>query len=334
MSDTTSPAEPAISTAAPPERHPFSWLPYAQLVRLPNVFTAMADIALAALVAGALPTHAAAVLLVLLASGCLYCSGMVWNDYFDLEQDKRERPFRPLPSGRVSPQAAARLGAALLAAGVGLAALAGLAGGELRTAPVILAGLLALAILLYDAVLKRTVLGPVGMGACRFLNVLLGLSVVPDALGAGVLLAAVVGTYIAGVTWLARTEAVRSRKGDLIGAAGVMLAGLLLALAVPLAFRPVPRGDTASPLGFAQIALGQILFPYLLVAFGFYLGGPVLRAVARPDPERVQAAVKRAVLGLVLLDAILAAAVVGTAGLLLALLLLPASYLGRRIYST
>ena len=35
-----------------------------------------------------------------------------------------------------------------------------------------------------------------------------------------------------------------------------------------------------------------------------------------------------------LLDAILAAAVVGTAGLLLALLLLPASYLGRQIYST
>jgi 4-hydroxybenzoate polyprenyltransferase len=334
MSDTTSPAEPAVSTAAPPERHPFSWLPYAQLVRLPNVFTAMADIAMTALVAGALPAHTAAVLLVLLASCCLYCAGMVWNDYFDLEQDKRERPFRPLPSGRISPQAAARLGAALLAAGVGLAALAGLVSGEFRAAPLTVAVVLAFAILLYDGLLKRTVLGPVGMGACRFLNVLLGLSVVPDALGPGVLLAAVVGTYIAGVTWFARTEAVRSRPGNLTGAAVVMLAGLLLALAVPVAFRPAPRGDTASPLVFVQVALGQILFPYLLVAFGFYAGAAVLRAVARPDPERVQAAVKRAVLGLVLLDALLATAVVGTAGLLLALLLLPASYLGRQIYST
>jgi 4-hydroxybenzoate polyprenyltransferase len=325
---------PALS-AAPPAAHPFAWLPYAQLVRLPNVFTAMADIGMAALVAGALPAHAPAVVLVLLASSCLYCGGMVWNDYFDLEKDKRERPFRPLPSGRVSPQAAARLGAVLLAAGVAFAALAGVLGPEFRPAPVILAGVLAVAILLYDGVLKQTAVGPVGMGACRFLNVLLGLSAVPEALGpGGVLLAAVVGTYIAGVTWFARTEAVRSNPGALTVGAGIMLAGLLLALAVPAAFRPAPRGDTSSPLVFVQVALGQILFPYLLVAFGFYVGAAAARAIARPDPERVQAAVKRAVLGLVLLDALLAAAVVGTAGLLLALLLLPASYLGRQIYST
>src|SRR5919199_644904 len=117
MSDTTSPAEPPTTTAAPPDRHAFRWLPYAQLVRLPNVFTAMADIGMAALVAGALPGHAAAVALLVLASSCLYCAGMVWNDYFDLEQDKRERPFRPIPSGRVTPRQAALFGAALLAAG-------------------------------------------------------------------------------------------------------------------------------------------------------------------------------------------------------------------------
>jgi 4-hydroxybenzoate polyprenyltransferase len=325
---------PGLS-AAPPAAHPFAWLPYAQLVRLPNVFTAMADIGMAALASGALPEHTAAVALLVLASSCLYCAGMVWNDYFDLEQDRRERPFRPLPSGRISSGSAARLGIVLLAAGVGFAALAGLLGDSFRPAPIIVAFLLVVTILLYDGLLKRTGAGPVAMGTCRFLNVLLGLSALPGGITVGgVLLAVVVGVYIVGVTWFARTEAVSSNQIQLTAAASVMLTALVVALAVPVVGKPVARGDTSDLLTFAQIGLGQFLFPYLLVVFGFYVGVPVVRAIRRPLPERVQPAVKRAVLGLVLLDATLAASLAGTPGLLLALLLLPASALGRRVYST
>src|SRR5262245_19651797 len=97
--------------------------PYAQLVRLPNVFTALAVITLAALAAHALPEHTPTFLLLCLASACLYCGGMVWNDFFDLEQDRREQPFRPIPSGRVSRGTAATLGGLLLAGGVGFATL-------------------------------------------------------------------------------------------------------------------------------------------------------------------------------------------------------------------
>src|SRR4051794_23744960 len=136
---TESTAGDAVSTAAPPAAHPFSFLAYARLVRLPNVFTAMADIALAALFLNALPDHLPTFLLLLLASSCLYCGGMVWNDYFDLEQDSRERPFRPLPSGKVSLRAAAALGTLLLLAGVGLAALAGALGDPFRALPAVLA---------------------------------------------------------------------------------------------------------------------------------------------------------------------------------------------------
>src|SRR5262245_55663963 len=99
--------------------------PYAQLVRLPNLPSAVADILLAALAVGALPGRWPTFALLALASACLYCAGMAFNDYFDVEQDRRERPFRPIPSGRVTPRQAARLGAALLAAGVALALLAG-----------------------------------------------------------------------------------------------------------------------------------------------------------------------------------------------------------------
>src|SRR6516164_5997283 len=95
--------------------------PYAQLVRLPNVFTALADITLAALAAHALPEHALTFLILCLASACLYCGGMVWNDVFDVEQDRHERPFRPIASGRVRRPVAVIFGSFLLAAGVGFA---------------------------------------------------------------------------------------------------------------------------------------------------------------------------------------------------------------------
>ena len=83
------------------------------------------------------------------------------------------------------------------------------------------------------------------------------------------------------------------------------------------------RADTASPL-----------FPYLLVAFGFIIGIPVVRPIRQPSPANVQAGVKRCILGLVGLDALLATVFVGTPGLLLLLLLPPALWLGKWVYST
>lgn len=289
---------------------------YAQLVRLPNVFTALADICLGWLAAGPSWSRLPTFVLLLLASACLYCGGMVWNDFFDLEQDRRERPFRPLPSGRVSRRDAARLGSALLASGVLLAVLAAWSkgGAVLLGTPTIVAGLLVIAIFLYDGVLKQTLAGPVGMGTCRFLNVLLGLSVAERLEVWGFHLALVVGGYIVGVTWFARAEARVSDPVELAAAAGVMLLSLMLALPLPVSLPP----GTSSPL-----------FPYLLVGFGFLVGLPVLQAIASPSPSRVQGAVKRAILGLVVLDAVLATAVAGWAGLLILLLLIPVLYLGR-----
>jgi 4-hydroxybenzoate polyprenyltransferase len=293
------------------------------------VFTAVADIALGTLAAGAMPSGWPAFLVLALTSACLYSAGMVWNDYFDVEQDKKERPFRPLPSGRIGKGEAFRLGVGLFAAGLLLALLAGRlsaqwreqdASGALDWTPFILAVLLIAAILLYDGRLKRTVAGPIGMGACRFLNVLLGLSVAGSVFGLrNFHLAVVVGIYVVGLTWFARTEARTSNQRMLIAAAGVMVAGLLLALPVPLGIEP---------------NRGTVLFPYLLVALGFLVGLPVSRAVVAPTPLHVQAAVKRAIMGLVILDAVLALPSAGLLGLSILLLLIPALYLGRWIYST
>jgi 4-hydroxybenzoate polyprenyltransferase len=299
-------------------------LAVAQLVRLPNVFTALADICLGALVARALPAYWLPFLVTALASASLYSGGMVWNDFFDLEQDRRERPFRPIPSGRIRRRQAAALGAGLLGAGVILAAVAGLGGDNgWDGVPLLLALLLVAAILLYDGWLKRTWAGPVGMGACRFLNVLLGLSFGEHAWPLWDFhLALVVGLYIVGVTWFARTEARESSRIALRTAAGVMLASLVLALPLPV-YDPLPVPS-----------FGAALFPYLLLAMGFFVGIPLIRALTGPTPLHVQRAVKRAIMGLVVLDAVLATGLSGWVGLCILILLLPALYLGRWVYST
>lgn len=301
-----------------------SLLAYAQLVRLPNVFTAFADIGLGWVVALGLdgaapwPIHVA----LLAASGCLYLAGMVWNDFCDVEQDRRERPFRPIPSGRVRRTMAGLLAAVLMLVGIGFAWLAGWREDGWDARPGVLAGVLAALIVFYDAVAKRFWLGPLAMGGCRFLNILLGLSVahgyaIPEPLRWH--LAAAVGTYIVGVTWFAKTEAQVSNRGALGLAAGVMLTGLVLALLVPVWLKPGTSGVT---------------FPYLLVGFGFWVGLPVAKAIGNPHPKQVQTAVKTAVLGLIGLDAILTTAFVGWPGLLLLALLIPATFLGRWVYST
>ncbi len=133
-------------------------------------------------------------------------------------------------------------------------------------------------------------------------------------------LAGVVGIYIVGVTWFARTEEGQSNRRQLIAAACVIGAVARL--------RSGAEGEAATR------HRGTVLFPYLLVAFGFFIGRPIARAIASPGPREVQAAVKRCVLGLVALDAVLATAFVGLPGLLILLLLPPALAIGKWVYST
>lgn len=292
---------------------------FAEIVRLPALPTALADIGLGALVTRSFPDRLATVGCLLFSTACLYSAGMAWNDFFDAEKDRRERPERPIPSGRIRRREAGRLAAVFMLGGVVCGFLADLSRSRDEAFPewtsTILAISLAAAILAYDGWLKKTLLGPVAMGTCRFLNVLLGVSVGGSmAWPIGPHLALVVGVYIVGVTWFARTEARTSNRVMLRAAAGCILLALGLALTVPL---QAPEGTTT-------------VFPYLLVVFGFAMGLPIARAIDRPTPEVVQVAVRDCLSGLIVLDALLASALVGIFGLVLLVLLVPSIYLQRR----
>ncbi len=292
-------------------------LAFAQLLRLPNVFTAFADILMAACAVGTITTIPGVVVLLLCVSGCLYLFGMVSNDIFDEHEDEVKRSSRPLPSKRVGCGTAGFIAGGLLIFGLIFALLAG----GFASTTFATAGTLAASIVLYNWIFKHFWIGPIAMGSCRFLNVLLGsLAFAPDSLiYLPWHLAGVIGLYIVGVTWLARTEEGTSRKWHLVGAATVMTLSVALATTVPM---------------FLTAGQSPVYFPYLLVLFGFTVGYPVLAAIRKPTPKSVQMAVKRSIFGLVLLDAILATAFVGWPGLLIVLLLLPAIWLGKWVYST
>ncbi len=295
---------------------------YAQLLRLPNLFTAWADVFLGWLIVSG---SAGSFFPVLAASSGLYSAGMVLNDFFDAEVDARERPHRPIPSGNVPRWLAGLLGVILLFGGV-LAAWLVPANEATFTLPIgpaqVVAVCLALAVVLYDSVLKTTLFGPFVMGTCRFLNVLLALcSTGYWPAWRNVWPAFVVGLYIVGVTAFARREAEVSRRASLA------FSTIIMALAVILA--------TAAPTALQQYSdLGLILYPMGMILWGTVVGRPVFDALAEPSSSHVQRAVKTCILGLIGLDALIAFAVVGWTGLGIVMLLLPAVVLGKWIYST
>ena len=143
-------------------RRGMNWRAYFELMRFPAVFTAVADVMMGYLVThGNLqPGHVFALSLV--ASISIYLAGMVLNDVFDAEVDARERPERPIPSGRIALRMAKRLGWDVCSERRVFAWLASVLARDWRPGRV--GTLLAGCIVLYDVVLKRTPLPPRSWG--------------------------------------------------------------------------------------------------------------------------------------------------------------------------
>ncbi|MBI4719918.1 MAG: UbiA family prenyltransferase [Chitinivibrionia bacterium] len=216
---------------------------YCQLMRLPNVFTAMADILAGYFIVAQGRIEWPVLGLLILSSSCLYSGGIVLNDYFDYEVDKKERPQRPLPSGRISGRTAALLGWGLLGAGILFSLPVGAVSGGIAVG-------IAAAAVSYDRLTKgMAVVGPLNMGFCRFLNFTLGMS--PLLRGSPVLFVPLIlMAYITALTFLSRKEAgnlriQRRMKWLLIGivpldaaivsvGAGVEYGGAVLILLLPV----------------------------------------------------------------------------------------------------
>jgi 4-hydroxybenzoate polyprenyltransferase len=289
-----------------------AWL---QLLRVPNLLTVPGDplmgylLAMAvslpgpttpglrlAMAAGLLTRSAEvglAMTLAALVSLLMYCAGLVWNDWFDLADDLRERPSRPLPSRAIRPGTAATAGLALMVLAVVVATLAG------RTTMYVTAAL-GVAVLAYNAYVKRIpVAGPLLMGVCRGLSVLVGAAAFGyDGLREPAVLAAAGGVtlYIAAVTVLARgetrTQAVKGKAILIVAAAAAWLSGLILTVS-----------SMTDQSRWYLTGLGALAVLYLGISLG-RLGGK-----APPAPVAVQQMIGSLIRATVLVQA---AAVVST----------------------
>jgi len=246
-------------------------------VRAPAVFSALGDpIAGLLLDDGDFSTERASRLSA--AAAMLYLAGMALNDLADREEDARERPERPIPSGAVSPRMAAIIGGSLLLGGV----VAARRGGARWTGPALAAMIVA-----YDFQLKRSAtLGPMAMGACRALSLLMGVEASRGVVTRrGTESALLLGAYVAGLTMIARGETGAARTQELRAGAG-LVAGAMLATAV--------RGGPASLAWSAATAA---------------LAGPaVRRAVVEPSPKTAGPAVGALIRAIPALDAGIAGA--------------------------
>ena len=285
---------------------------FLRLTRPANIVTAISDILAGAAVAGYVGGMAElpSVLLLIVATIGLYGGGVVFNDVFDAELDRVERPERPIPSGLITEKEGAVLGASLLIVGV-LAAFA------LSAYPSgIIAFAIALAALIYDKWGKHhPLLGPLNMGLCRGLNLLLGISLVPEVLFQYGYLAVVPIIYIAAITMISRGE-VHGGKSKTI----LLAAFLYLVVIVSILYVSVEHENSTYALGFL-VVLAILIYP------------PLIRAFHEPVGKNIGKAVKAGVLALIVMNASWTAAFGALYLALLIVLLLPVSILLARLFA-
>ena len=316
------------------------WL---QLVRLPNVFTLLADCLAAAIVACGLSWRLSAFLPVLIASLLAYWAGMILNDVVDLEEDREHRPDRPLASGRISPVVAGHVATGMLLVGPIII----LAVTTLHTSQPLWMGiafvasvLLSLCVRAYDSPLKRTLLGPPVMGTCRALNILMvGFTLLAVAEATATEVQPVGEEQSAGIVEKLLVDPLLPADGrvpdEMARLPDVIFPRTLLALAAGIglyifgvtvyARREERESSPAGLLIGILLELGGLViigclplwaesdqiwtlnprqgYPLLICLIGLTVANRGFAGVLHPVPRKVQLAVKHAILTLILIDA-------------------------------
>jgi 4-hydroxybenzoate polyprenyltransferase len=315
---------------------------FVRLIRAPALPTALSNILMGFLVSrGSWQPHVLLALL-LLASGAIYSAGMVLNDVADEGEDRKLRPNRPIPRGEVSTKAARRLGWGLLLAGLLFAIAAGasnglVVNGQATVVPGVIGLCLVVFVIAYDYWLKQFFVGPMVMGICRLLNVLLGMSlgtVSGDAATFGFSplqwsIAAGIGAYVIGLSVIARREAGEARRGQIVLGAVLVTVALAWLASLPWWLNDARFEHQTVREKFWALALFPLVFVPVFVR--------IVRAIASPSGGTLQRAVTSLLFSLVFIDAVLCVTVCRSQpvfAMIVAALIVPAMLLSRWAYAT
>lgn len=289
--------------------------PYLVLIRPANVVTAIADIFAGIALSGALigsfstfPTSQA--LALIFSTACLYAGGIVFNDIFDLELDKKERPERPLPSGQVSKKNAIWFGLTLFIVAIVAAA-------QVSTISILISIGIIVCATSYDRYFKHTLVGgPLVMGLCRGLNLLLGISILQGQVFEMWWIGGLPVLFISAITLTSQGEVHGNNCYSVMLALtfDLLVAGIIIYLAF---------------LGYFELLL---VLPFLLIWMLMNLRAKG-KAIVENTPGNVMKAVKMGVISLIPLDACYAAGSSYWWFGLITLLLLPLSLLLSRKFA-
>lgn len=287
---------------------------YLQLMRPANIVTAIADVLAGIVIAGVVlypftRQSAHHILLLIISTSCLYGGGIVFNDVFDADLDQVERPERPIPSGELSIREAKILGTVLLFTGTVTAALVSIQSFFIAVGIVIAA-------LVYNRWAKHhSFFGPLNMGLCRALNLLLGISITAISVTALWYLSFIPLIFIAAITLISRGEVHGGGKRSLFVA-------LLLYVI------------TAASVLIYAIHKGyeRFIYPFLLLWLLLVIP-PLFKAIQLQTGPAIGKAVKNGVLSLIAINAAWAAASGSWQSALIILLLLPVSMLLANIFA-
>lgn len=287
---------------------------YLRLARPANLPTAAADILAGISISGVMGSFepsgglGLSIIYLVLSSVSLYAGGVVLNDVFDFELDKIERPERPIPSGVIQLKSATFFGAILLVLGVLFAFLVHRLSGFIASA-------LALSILSYDAYSKKHgFLGPLNMGICRGLNLILGMSILGEINKWWY--AAIPVTYIFAITLISRGEVHGNNRNHIIWA-GILYTMVILGVVVIIQLSTINMLQT---------------IPFL-VLFIFLIYRPLINAYRLNSPGNIKKAVIAGVVSIIVLDASVAVGFSTWWYGLLMLLLLPLSVFLSKLFA-
>lgn len=293
---------------------------YLVLIRIPNVFTALSNI----LVGYFSLTHSVGIdlstlFLLMMSSSLLYISGIVFNDYFDVATDMKERPERPLPSGRVSKRGALILAIATLLVANSAALVVGMTSFLISSA-------LSATIIAYDYSAKRGRLGPMTMGLARSLNVFLGASpalfLTNNFPWMTLFAALLMLAYVYAITMLSRREVLDNKKhnlGNIIRQPFSIIGFVVLSVIV-----------------FAVYQRSLDIYPFLAL-FGIVVSLTWRQAKSgnAPQVKSIQNAVRNLVLSIIIMDSILVSGFAGIYfGIATLVLVVPSILLARKHYVT
>lgn len=257
-------------------------------------------------------------LLLTTTSILLYVVGIIINDYRDLEIDRKERPDRPLPAGKISPRSALAF--------VFFAAISAIFLATLVSIPsVLLAVILLITIIAYDCWLKNNFLGYFAIALARVINVVLGYSagitlLISNQNEITRLSVILISTflYVTAISYISRKEVESSPKKSNFQISIVLLS-LIPAILTFFTLMGVFKWD---------------LFLSLIIFIGMLIKSLVGK-YGSPNPEVAKKIVRNLVLSIIILDSTFLSGTLGFAyGLSLLVLLIPAVILSRRFYVT